>query len=160
MTAEIISTKFDRVDHAAIPRTKLHFQPHYEIWKWNTMNACECGRIDGWAYLRRLPNIDWFNDDGGGMQLASLMSASSRLFAAIVENLARVSGVILFMVENARAACSSAGFLWTHSKWQKKNHFVIRLFRQCPWLLVTNDWIAMYLHHFRPIDSLLLLTVW
>lgn len=63
-------------------------------------------------YLLRLPNIDGgFNDDGGGIQLASLMSASSRRLAAIVENLARVSGVILFIVENARAACSRAGFL-------------------------------------------------
>lgn len=44
------------------------------------------------------------------MQFASLIRASSRLLAAIVENLARVSGVILFMVEKARAACSSAGF--------------------------------------------------
>lgn len=41
------------------------------------------------------------------------MRASSRLLAAIVENLARVSGVILFIVENARAACSMANFLYT-----------------------------------------------
>lgn len=46
---------------------------------------------------------------GGGIQFASLISASSRRFAAIVENLARVSGVILFIVANARAACSTAG---------------------------------------------------
>lgn len=65
-------------------------------------------------YRRRLPNIDcWLSDDeGGGIQFASLISASSRLLAAIVENFARVSGVILFIVENARAACSSAGFLY------------------------------------------------
>lgn len=46
---------------------------------------------------------------GGGMQLASLIKASSRRFAAIVENLARVSGVILFIVAKARAADSIAG---------------------------------------------------
>lgn len=77
-------------------------------------------------YRRRLPkNDDWLSDDGGGggIQLASLINASSRRLAAIVENFARVSGVILFIVENARAACSSAGFLyifqmnfnWTHN---------------------------------------------
>lgn len=64
-------------------------------------------------YLRRLPNKDgWLSEDGCGIQFASLISASSRLLAAIVENFARVSGVILFIVENARAACSSAGFLY------------------------------------------------
>lgn len=64
-------------------------------------------------YLRRLPNKDgWLSEDGGGIQFASLISASSRLLAAIVENFARVSGVILFKVENARAACSRAGFLY------------------------------------------------
>lgn len=46
---------------------------------------------------------------GGGIQFASLISASSRRFATIVENFARVSGVILFMDTNARAACSIAG---------------------------------------------------
>lgn len=57
--------------------------------------------------LRRLPRIGLF---GGGIQFASLISASSRRLAAIVENFARVSGVILFIVEKARAACSSPFF--------------------------------------------------
>lgn len=61
-------------------------------------------------YLRLLVNTSGGLDDGGGMQFASLMRASSRRLAAIVENFARVSGVILFSVEKARAACSKAGF--------------------------------------------------
>lgn len=44
------------------------------------------------------------------MQFASLINASSRRLAAIVENFALVSGVILFIVEKARAACSRPFF--------------------------------------------------
>lgn len=61
-------------------------------------------------HLRLLLNTNGGLDIGGGMQFASLMRASSRRLAAIVENFARVSGVILFRVENARAACSKVGF--------------------------------------------------
>lgn len=63
--------------------------------------------VAGNTHLRRLPRIGLF---GGGMQFASLIRASSRRLAAIVENFARLSGVILFIVENARAACSSPFF--------------------------------------------------
>lgn len=55
-------------------------------------------------YLRRLARMGF--GDGVGIQFASFIKASSLRFAAIVENCARLSGVILFMVENARAAFS------------------------------------------------------
>lgn len=70
---------------------------------------------------------------GGGIQFASLISASSRLFAAIVENFARVSGVILFMVANARAACSMAGlrYGWASAIVEKIDHCIYYF---CIWL--------------------------
>lgn len=75
---------------------------------------CICNVV---TYRLRFPNIDGcVSGGGGGMQFASLMSASSRRLAAIVENLARVSGVILFIVLKARAACSNAGFFCIKAK--------------------------------------------
>lgn len=124
MSLETGLMKSDQVSRAAIQHIKLHFRQHFETFFQTKMREtntkCWIQFISVWqqsseeTYRRRLPkNDDWLSDDGGGggIQLASLINASSRRLAAIVENFARVSGVILFMVEKARAACSSAGFL-------------------------------------------------
>lgn len=74
---------------------------------------CEDSFFFCWSYRRRFPKV---KGGGGGKQFASLISASSRRLAAIVENFARVSGVILFIVVNARAACSNAGLRWVDTE--------------------------------------------
>lgn len=120
MSREKVLMTVDQVSRVEIQRIKLHFRQRFENCRereknFNFIQKNERKNIVDVLYRRRFPkNDDWLSDDGGGggIQFASLINASSRRLAAIVENLARVSGVILFMVENARAACSNAGFLW------------------------------------------------